>query len=498
MLESRLGHGLIAMLGCWAVALLVTAPSVAAPGGLDPSFGQMGEFALQADAACRPGCPERTGSYAQALALAPDGKLLIAGVNFSDSSQPQEEEPQNTLVRLTDGGTLDAEFGSGGIAQAPSFAVTHLYVQGDGSLTAVGWGAIGVGGESGVERYTASGTAVGDVQWLLPPVVPQGPPIGAGTPQIDSEGRFVALGGTISPLVRQGNEPKLMRFLPTGALDETFGSDGIASLPPPSKTESNPFGSDTFALGEDGSVFVTAGTYLEHHGNEERKAHLVLYHFLPNGKLDQSFGRGGLVALPGSAGYENPALAIAPDGDVVLAVGEHLVKPKRKRMLVLRYTKSGRPDALFGHDGIVTRTWVSHEVIPRNVFALNGVVPSAIAFDARGDAVVAGTDYTYTPETGSVGKQFLARVTHSGFDCSFGLSGMIFDGPRTSANAVVVQADGHIAIAGERDDELAVARYIGGGTPHTCLGEHRSRKRKLSRESRRDSAAARSQASPRR
>jgi uncharacterized delta-60 repeat protein len=478
MLESRLGRGLLVTLSCWVAGLLATPLSVAAPGELDPSFGRAGEFAVQTNAACRPGCPEFVSSYAQALALQPDGKLLIAGQNVNDRSAAYAGEPQSALVRLTDDGMLDGTFGSGGFAQAPPFEVQSLYVQSDGSLVDVGVGATGaIGGAVGVEHYTASGTATGAVQWFATPVLPHGPPIGAGTPEIDGAGRFVSLGGTIVPLIPHGGEPKLVRFLPTGALDGTFGSSGVVSLRAPDTTETPPSWPATFALSNNGSVFVAASTYLGYSGKEERKAHTVIYHFTTKGRLDRSFGRGGMVALPGSGGYEALALAVAPDGGMVLAAGEDVAgPPKRKRLLVVRYTKTGRPDNSFGYEGVVARTWVSHDVIPPHTYVSpNGIVPSAIAFDARGDAVIAGSKYTYTPDRNTVGSWFLARLTHKGFDCSFGPSGVVFGGVRASADAVAVQADERIVIAGERDHEFMAARYMGGGTPRTCPGERNSR-----------------------
>jgi uncharacterized delta-60 repeat protein len=377
-------------------------------------------------------------------------------------------------VRLTDDGMLDGTFGNGGFAQAPPFEVQSLYVQADGSLMDVGVGATGaIGGAVGVEHYTASGTATGAVQWFATPVLPHGLPITAGTPEIDGAGRFVSLDGTIVPLVPHGDEPKLVRFLPTGALDGTFGSSGVVSLRAPDTTETPPSWPATFALSNNGSVFVAASTYLGYGG--ERKAHIVIYHFTTKGRLDRSFGRGGMVALPGSGGYEALALAVAPDGGVVLTAGEDVAgSPKRKRLLVVRYTRTGWPDSPFGYKGVVARTWVSHDVIPpRTSVAPNGVIPSAIAFDARGDAIIAGSKYTYTPDTNTIGSWFLARLTNMGFDCSFGSSGVVFGGVRTSANAVTVQADGRVVIAGERDREIMAARYMGGGTPRTCPGERK-------------------------
>jgi sulfur carrier protein ThiS len=130
-------------------------------------------------------------------------------------------------------------------------------------------------------------------------------------------------------------------------------------------------------------------------GNEPLKAHTVLYRFTSSGKPDRSFGRGGMVALPASSGYESLALAVAPDGDVVLGQAHK----QRIRLLV----------------------W---------------------------------------------------------------LHGLVLGGMGTNANAVAVQTDGRIVIAGERDQEFVVARYMGGGTPRTCPGEHKSHKHKHRRKRR--------------
>jgi len=467
MLESGLSCGLLLMIGCCAAGLLAPSSGVAAPGELDSSFGRMGEFALQTNPACSVVCPEQIGSYAQTLALQPDGKLLIAGQNFdyqAFDNQAYAEGPKNVVVRLNSDGTLDGTFGNGGFAQTPAFGeVLSLYANADGSITSVGSNPPGRFGEAvGIEHYTASGATVGAVQWFAAPFL-------AKTAQIDSKGRLVVL--------TDGSEPEIVRLLPTGALERSFrigeaNADGAKSLVAPSETENPPYGPEAFALAKDGSVFVAATTSDPMHfdsGNEPLKAHTVLYRFTSSGKLDRSFGRGGMVALPASKGYESLALAAAPDGDVVLAAGEDITGSLQQvHLLVVRYTKTGRPDDSFGSGGVAARGWNS--ISP-------DLVPSAITFDARGDTVIAGTN-TFTPNPGSVGKWFLARLTNSGFDCTFGSRGVVLGGEGTSADAVVVQTDGRIVIAGERHHEFAAARYMGGGTPHTCPGEHKSHKLK--------------------
>jgi uncharacterized delta-60 repeat protein len=469
MLESRLGGVLLVLLSCWIAGLLATPLSVAAPSELDPSFGQDGEFAIQTNAACNPGCPEFVASYAQALAVQPDGKLLIAGQNLDNRASAYPEGPQSALVRVTGNGILDGTFGNGGFAQAPPFEDQRLYVQADGSLVDVGISeATGaVGGAIGIKHYTASGATTGTVQWVSKPVLPHDPSIAVSTPQIDGAGRLVVLGATIVPLAPHGDEPKLMRFLPAATPDETFGSGGVVSLRTPHRTESPPTEPDTFTLGNDGSVFVAASTYPAHGGIEARKAHLIIHHFTTDGSLDRSFGRGGIVALPSSDGYETPVLAATPDGGIMLAVGEDVAgQTQQRRLVVARYTKTGQPDKSFGHEGVIARTWISHDVFPPHVSASpNGIVPSAITFDTRGDAVIAGSKYIYTPNTGIVGNRFVARLTPNGFDCSFGSSGVVFGAVSTSANAVAIDADERIVIVGERRHEFVAARYVGGGKP---------------------------------
>lgn len=69
-----------------------------------------------------------------------------------------------------------------------------------------------------------------------------------------------------------------------------------------------------------------------------------------------------------------------------------------------------------------------------------------------------------------LGTGFLARYTPHGRDCSFGTKGVVTDNEIGGASAVTVQPNGRIVIAWSHNAFMA-ARYIGGGTPHTCHGE---------------------------
>src|SRR3954470_12398778 len=101
---------------CWCLlALLFAVPAWAAPGDLDPSFSGDGRVSLPA-----------AGSFVtRALALAPDGSIVIAGASCApdpataDATCLREGATSFRLARLTRDGGLDSEFGDGGFVTTP-------------------------------------------------------------------------------------------------------------------------------------------------------------------------------------------------------------------------------------------------------------------------------------------------------------------------------------------------------------------------------------------
>ena len=79
-------------------------PSRAAPGDLDTTFGTGGAAILAVG----------VHSFANALAVQSDGKILAAGYVFSGSSGDM------AVVRVDSTGTLDPTLGSGGVATLPA------------------------------------------------------------------------------------------------------------------------------------------------------------------------------------------------------------------------------------------------------------------------------------------------------------------------------------------------------------------------------------------
>src|SRR4029453_55384 len=149
-MAARLRYAIARRFFCAYFASLLAVDSAHAfpTGTVDPTFGQFGVASI----------PQFRG--AAALAVQPDGKVLVAGTDLS-----QGAAISFAIARLTSTGLPDAAFGTRGVATSPlsSFAaVSALAVQSDGRIIAAG-SASGLVGSDPVNsmlvlvRFTASG-----------------------------------------------------------------------------------------------------------------------------------------------------------------------------------------------------------------------------------------------------------------------------------------------------------------------------------------------------
>ncbi len=411
---------------------LASAAAIAAPSYLDPSFGQSGRVNVQVVATCY---GLKCSSSADALALAPDGRILVGGYNRYLAVAPGTDTPPGALLALSASGAPNPLFGGSSIAYAP-FRVATVYALARGGLLLLGATDTG---RVGVERYSASGAldssfAAHGLLWLNSPANPV-------DELMDSAGRLVVLAGGAS-----GRAVIVARFLATGRRDRHFGRDGIARL---GKLSGQPA---ALATQRNGAVLIAGSTL---------RRRLFLVGLTSTGRLDGGFARDG-VTYPPLASPVSPVLAIGPHGSVVLAAGTTLKGPPRvEELVVARYTRRGQLDRRFGRRGIAAVP------LPTDRYAI-GVRPHAIAFDAAGDPVVAGEQYGLSVDT-PAGQGFLARFTPAGADCSFGSGGVLIAPGAGGFNAVAVQGDGRIVVAGWGPGTgFSAARYMGGGTPLTC------------------------------
>jgi uncharacterized delta-60 repeat protein len=193
------------------------------------------------------------------------------------------------------------------------------------------------------------------------------------------------------------------------------------------------------------------------------------------GDLDTSFGEGGTVVTDVASSNSEGAAAVVVQADgKIIAAGSsevYIAAPPFKPnddFAVVRYDADGALDPSFGGTGKITT-----DIEPLGTGSIDDQA-RAMALQADGKIVVVGV--TQTPFAS--GNDFaLVRYDPDGtLDSSFGLAGKVVTDLGSSydeANAVVVQTDGKIVAAGISDDggrTFAVARYNPDGTLDVSFG----------------------------
>ena len=244
-----------------------------------------------------------------------------------------------------------------------------------------------------------------------------------------------------------GKQIGLARFTADGKLDPSF-SDGrgkIVNLAP---------GRDFIggiAVQPDGKIVIAAALESAQVG----ALSIGVARFTPDGVLDPSFDGDGIATLEVGAGPSINGLAIAPNGQIVIAGS--VFNGQNRDFLMARFDPDGRP----GFDGSAVRT---------DSFGASNDNAFAVTITPDGGIVLAGEAVS------NVTSQFvLARYKSDGFkDTSFGQAGhatVFFNDEitRTGARALAVQPDGKIVAAGFAADaastNMGVAHLLTSGKP---------------------------------
>ena len=282
-------------------------------------------------------------SRALTEAVLPDGKIIVAGSNGSDM----------LAVRLTSAGALDPTFGTGG---AVDFNV-HVFEDEDDSYV-----------KSVLVEPDGDVLLVGDAQYMPSyPVIIRLLPDGALDPSFGNDGKVildvadveaaalapngdVMLAGTGS--VYSPSCVMLTAVTPSGALDRGFGSGGTVCYQADTELPGDEQSAASAVLVQrDGNIDVLGNGLSDTEVGATNNGFIA--QFTPEGVLNPSFGHGGVAALaiPGVDGPRAEALALQADGDLV-AVGSGTTLDNHNTVDVLRFTTDGQPDASFGSGGV--------------------------------------------------------------------------------------------------------------------------------------------------
>jgi uncharacterized delta-60 repeat protein len=269
---------------------------------------------------------------------------------------------------------------------------------------------------------------------------------GANAVAIQADGKIVAAGGTQGS---DGERFAIVRYDVDGHLDATFGHDGRVRS---SFAARRCVVADAVAIQPDGKI-VAAGI-------QGCRGSFALARYLPNGRLDPSFGGDGKVVTRFRSGKrysESFSVVIQPDGRIVaagLCCGS--------RFALSRYLPNGRLDASFGADGKVTTDFTPAPDVAYD-----------LAIQGDGKILAAGV----AAKDGDAARFALVRYRPNGhLDPTFGHDGKVTTRPSdcvAEAHAVSVQTDGKIVAAGSAGciDEFALTRYLTDGSLDDTFGD---------------------------
>jgi uncharacterized delta-60 repeat protein len=438
-----------------------------AGGKLDTTFGTGGKVITSVG--------ENSQCAINAVTLDAQGRIVVAGFNATGHDDKYNLARRFALARYSTNGNLDTTFGKGGEVTTNVVAgndddASGVVIQPNGKIVAAGWSynpdtraqlfalaRYTVGGSLDT-TFGKGGTVVTDLGGNHDSRI--------NAVALDSLGRIVVTGLTLfSP---SAGSPKsyasvvAARYKTNGGLDTSFGNGGEAITGLGGKAW---LGQD-IALAPNGQILVAGiGTVSVGYGFG---MDFVLERLNPSGKLDSTFGKGGLVSLPFNGGVNSTldALAVGPDGKLVV-VGD--LPNEGENVGILRFNKNGVPDSTFGTGGqVLTRIDFlgSTDHVAGNVVQPDGKIVVATVFGPAGFDAGGSVSLLRFNADGSV-------------DTGFGVDGQIplvplparqaAMAPSVTTAGIVVQPDGKILVA-VGASSLDLVRFDRNGSLDTTFG----------------------------
>ncbi|MDQ6656227.1 MAG: dockerin type I domain-containing protein [Verrucomicrobiota bacterium] len=366
-----------------------------ADGSIDPTFGNGGIVAT--NIASR-------DDKAYAIARQPDGKIVAAGRRGIQIEPAQQRKGNVALVRYNPAGPLDATFGNSGIVinkfgQGLESYALQLIIQPNGKLV--------IAGESSYEflvaRYNSNGTldsTFGNGGYRLANFSSNWD--GATDALLQPDGKIVLVGW--SELNSAFDSFALARFNADGSFDQGFGNGGKVLLVDR--------GDLNAVVRQSDGKLIAIGS-----GNYTNDPAFHLLRFEIDGALDSTWGSGGSVTTDFGQPTEGVALALQPDGKLIVggltssnpcfdtsefALARYELGSLQMTGAVSRKTHGSAgifdlPLPLIGTPGVECRSSGDHTLL----FTFNGSIVNGSASAMGGTATIARSA-TYSGNTMAV------------------------------------------------------------------------------------------------
>ncbi|WP_395737483.1 cadherin-like beta sandwich domain-containing protein [Prosthecobacter sp.] len=330
--------------------------------------------------------------WANAAVIQSDGKTVVVGTSNNGSND------DIAVVRYTTGGALDSSFGTGGKVTV----------------------AIGSGDDSG--RRVA----------------------------LQPDGKILVCGETSNGSY---TDSVVVRLNTNGSLDTSFNGSGKAVLSVSNQND----GAYAVTCQSDGKVLLAGHTNISGSNND-----FSLIRYNSDGSLDTGFGTGGKTKVDFGGGYDiGFGVAVQSDGAIVVAGIANYYGAGGGEFGVARFTAAGGLDTSFGSSGTV-------------ITAIGTYTdePAAVTILSSGKILVAG-------HYNSVSDMDFAMVRYNSdgsLDTSFNGTGKVttqIGAGDDVAMGMAVQSDGKILLGGYAsngsNDDFAIARYNANGTLDTSF-----------------------------
>jgi uncharacterized delta-60 repeat protein len=370
-----------------------------------------------------------------------------------------------SIVLQAQPGTLYYNFGDSG-RTITNFtvnnAITSLAVQPDGKILTTG-GAANIGGFE-FARFLKTGlldTSFNHSGQLVRYVPASSKKRGSSYATgviLQPDRKILAIGVSWDTLIQNNfnYDCVIMRLLPNGEFDTTFGTGGYTL------TDLGSYDDKALAITlQSGGKIVVAAGYQSDQGSETG----AVIRYKQNGKLDSSFGNNGIFKYLkiNQVYYTTPvAIKSLPNGKLLIASNTY----SGGVFALIRVKKDGFLDSTFGTNGSVT-TSVSN---PHLFIQCN-----SMDLQSDGKIILAGLSVI---QSGTV----VSRYTKDGvLDSSFGKNGLIIDIQKDITkefHSVCIQPDNKIVAAGyyfkslQTSGDFYLARYTADGKPDTDFGNN--------------------------
>jgi uncharacterized delta-60 repeat protein len=368
------------------------------------------------------------------VALQNDGKIVVA------SNTPVSSASQAALIRFNSDGSMDSSFGTSGIVRTTvngNDLANKVLIQPDGKILAVGTSGNSTNYKQIIIRYLPNGTPDSSFGsgGAVTINIPGNLTSGLSIAQ-QPDGKIIT-GGSMST---DGGSPTsyflVTRLLSSGSPDTSFDGDGFKSI----VSGTNLFpgrGVPAVAVQSDGQILALGDTN-------------ILYRFNPDGSPDLTFDTdGSRPALDGTS--DSHDLIVIPSGKITV-VGTPNVPANFPNLnfRVARYLSGGAPDTSFSTDGFLDIDLDS---------SVDGA--DSAALDPQGRLVIGGrTTYGGMVNAPWINAQFSAARLLAQPTQNVGFSGRVTDsGGKPVVNAYISLSNASGIIGYSRTNPFGYFRF---------------------------------------